>query len=424
VCPILVDTATVERVSPEKGGREEMTRCRWGVLLAMAGLLLGAGSAVAQEDTIAAGGVGRAAVDAGQSEEARRLAEIQANRDKTISELMGMWAPHEGAYQLEVALRAASPTQLLQVSQAGSFAEVEKVLLGENARTSLAFPNALGDTTQDYVFTPVTPCRIFDTRNAGGALAADTARDFYVYGTTDISSQGGNPAGCPAPKGEPRAVHINLTVVPVGDQGNVRVYPQNATTPNASVVNFKLGTNIANALTVGTYYAIGPKEIQVYAAVASAHVIADIMGYYYNVGAGTGVGFMARRTSSQVIPSGTKTTVIFNTADYDLGADYSTSTGVFTAPATGRYNLNCHLLFGAVPAGVTRLNIYLQRNGADFAATWGDNPANNAYVPRMISGTWSFTAGDTVTCNAYVSGASVSVFQDSGYSYFSAIQVP
>jgi hypothetical protein len=66
------------------------------------------------------------------------------------------------------------------VSQAGSFAEVEKVLLGENARTSLAFPNALGDTTQDYVFTPVTPCRIFDTRNAGGALAADTARDFYV----------------------------------------------------------------------------------------------------------------------------------------------------------------------------------------------------------------------------------------------------
>jgi hypothetical protein len=86
----------------------------------------------------------------------------------------------------------------------------------------------------------------------------------FVYGTGLDTIQGGDPAGCPAPQGEPRGVHLNLTVVPVGTQGNVRVYPANVATPGASAVNFKLGTNIANALTVQTFYDLASEEIQVF----------------------------------------------------------------------------------------------------------------------------------------------------------------
>ena len=42
-------------------------------------------------------------------------------------------------------------------------------------------------------YTPVTPCRIVDTRNAGGIIGAYSGRDFYVYGSAaEISGQGGN----------------------------------------------------------------------------------------------------------------------------------------------------------------------------------------------------------------------------------------
>jgi hypothetical protein len=253
-----------------------MTRFRWTALLAIAGLLVGGGLTLAQDHASVSNAIANV--------EPSRLAEIAANRDRTISELMGMWAPHEGASQLETALQAATNKQLLLISNAANFAEVEKVLLGEDA--GKAFPNTLGDTTQDYVFTPVTPCRIFDTRNAGGAFAANTSREFYVYGVAgDIAPQGGNASGCPAPagKGEPRAAHLQVTVIPVGSPGNVRVYAANLATPNTSVVSFISGLNFSNALTVGTYYAIGPKEIEVYVGNASAHVTADVMGYYYDV---------------------------------------------------------------------------------------------------------------------------------------------
>ena len=63
--------------------------------------------------------------------------------------------------------------------------------------------NALGDTQADLVYTPVTPCRIIDTRLGGGIMAANTTRDFLVTGT-DYSAQGGSATGCGVPYGRRR----------------------------------------------------------------------------------------------------------------------------------------------------------------------------------------------------------------------------
>jgi hypothetical protein len=210
---------------------------------------------------------------------------VDVNREELISEVLRMWPAGRGqsTEQLVIALRRASTEQLARAVQAESYEELNSILLGP-------VPNALGSLTGDYVYTAVTPCRIFDTRNpgGGGVIGPGGTRDFYVYGTVDIANQGGNPAGCLSPRGEPRAVHINVTAVPAAGAGNLRVYPQNAATPNASAVNF-VANNIANALVVQTFHSLGPREIQVFAS-NTADVLADVLGYFYEADLTLGSG--------------------------------------------------------------------------------------------------------------------------------------
>ena len=142
-----------------------------------------------------------------------------------------------------------------------------------------------GPNDEDLVFTPVKPCRIFDSRktcSACGVFTPGARREFYVYGTTVIANQGGKAAGCTSPRGEPSAVHINVTAVPQAGQGHFGVFPANVGPPNASLVNYKTGVqNIANAATIKTYFQAGAREIEVINRFGSSHLVIDVMGYYY-----------------------------------------------------------------------------------------------------------------------------------------------
>ena len=138
----------------------------------------------------------------------------------------------------------------------------------------------------DLVFTPVEPCRILDTRRPGpvsGAFVSNETRELYVYGTSEISSQGGNPAGCAAPQGEPSAVHINVTAVPISGLCWFTVFPANVSPPLASLLNYKAGVQpVANAATIKTYFQVGAEEIEVRnGPCGSAHLVIDVMGYFY-----------------------------------------------------------------------------------------------------------------------------------------------
>lgn len=199
------------------------------------------------------------------------------DRAAMIDELVAQWGSDDvTAYQLRATLEHISDSKLVAVWQADSVDAVNTILTGA---ADLDGPLALGDTDQDYVFTPVSPCRIVDTRTAGGAMTAGSTREFYVYGPgVAMTPQGGNAAGCTSPVGEPLGVMINVTAVPIGS-GNLRAYPADESTPTASLVNYKTGTNIANAAAVKTYAAPGPKELEIYSS-ADSHVIIDVMGYY------------------------------------------------------------------------------------------------------------------------------------------------
>jgi uncharacterized delta-60 repeat protein len=131
-------------------------------------------------------------------------------------------------------------------------------------------------STPDLVYAPVTPCRIVDTRLAGGAIPPGGIRSYNVWG--DVAPQGGD-ANCPSPKGEPYTAHINVTAVPVSGNGNIVAYPFGSTAPNASLVNYRADAqNIANSATVKTCNNC-TKDISIKSNNGTAHVIIDVLGY-------------------------------------------------------------------------------------------------------------------------------------------------
>src|SRR5437667_8121983 len=79
----------------------------------------------------------------------------------------------------------------------------------------------LGASAADLVYTPVTPCRIIDTRatGAGGPIVPGVQRDFLVSGTTGFDTQGGTAGGCGIPDGATAAM-LNLVVVKPAGAGD------------------------------------------------------------------------------------------------------------------------------------------------------------------------------------------------------------
>jgi len=161
---------------------------------------------------------------------------------------------------------------------------------------TLEVPCLLGDCIGEIPegtlgYTAVDPCRIVDTRyGIGGSMSAGETRDFKTYG--DISSQtklgGGAPANypdeCPFALGEHSAVHLNVTVVPRGPDGQggyVTVWPQGETQPETSFMNFRAGLqNMANAGTVRTNNSdAATPDISVF-SLRDIDLVIDVMGYY------------------------------------------------------------------------------------------------------------------------------------------------
>ena len=217
------------------------------------------------------------------------LEEIAANRDAVIEELVQKWFMDIPDWEAEFKslLNLANDSKLLAILNAENYAEVQAVLSGGTpdfySADSMADPFALGDSDNDFVYTAVKPCRIVDTRIAGGKISSGGSRGFYVYGSgSHMSPQGGNSAGCTSPKGEPRAVHINIVAVESADSGWLTVWPYGASKPLAGVLNYSPGKTdpISNAFTVKTGYALA-RDISVYAH-KTTHVVADVMGYYYH----------------------------------------------------------------------------------------------------------------------------------------------
>jgi hypothetical protein len=208
------------------------------------------------------------------------LADIEADRGTVVDDLVNSLAKDDRtAEQLRATLDGLSTFELAEIVQnAHSLDVVTTILAGKTPEELAEEIIPLGETDRDFAYTAVKPCRIIDTRIAGGAFSPGAIRAYYVYGS--LGSQGGS--NCTSPRGEPRAVHINVTAVPVSGPGNFRAYPANVSPPNASLVNYKAGVqNVANAGTIQTYYSLGSTEIAFLNSNGTSHLIVDVLGYYH-----------------------------------------------------------------------------------------------------------------------------------------------
>jgi hypothetical protein len=152
----------------------------------------------------------------------------------------------------------------------------------EDARTVL---NSLGDSQADLVYTPVTPCRIIDTRLAGGPIPAGTTRDFLVTGT-DYSAQGGSATGCGVPFGPTTAVMVNFVAAKPAGGGNVRVTPFGKPIPLAAILNFTTGVTLGNGLAVATCDPSSTtctSDITIQVDKNATDLVADVQGYFSSV---------------------------------------------------------------------------------------------------------------------------------------------
>lgn len=68
----------------------------------------------------------------------------------------------------------------------------------------------------------------------------------------------------------------------------------------------------------------------------------------------------------QNITNGTDLTVVFDAERFDQGGDYNTSTGIFTAPVTGRYCLFCSLYGRSIDTGATYYQIKLETSNRTY----------------------------------------------------------
>jgi hypothetical protein len=237
----------------------------------------------------------------------------QQRRSDLVLQIVEKWGEHvEGAYARPadawsrdmVPLLMKTPLDSLQrAANARTFDDMNDALLAKPApvpvmpRVGLASPlvsgsgavrpatgedtiNAIGDANRDLVYVPVTPCRIFDTRLAGGAIPTGGTRSFDVAATTDYTAQGGSATDCNVGNvGRIGAAVINFVVVDPDNAGYITAFEFGGTQPFASTVNYVAGDHRANLAGVPLDSISAGDDISVF-TFAETHLVGDIVGYF------------------------------------------------------------------------------------------------------------------------------------------------
>ena len=154
-------------------------------------------------------------------------------------------------------------TRLIDLSLTGNATSIS---LPPQSITLFVVPASAGAS-----FYTVTPCRLLDTRGPAGpygapALPAGGDRTFVLAGRCGIPSSA-------------TAVATNVTVTSAAAAGFLTLFPNGATVPLASSVNFHAGQTRAN----NAIFALGATGgVTIHAGLGSGHVeaILDVTGYF------------------------------------------------------------------------------------------------------------------------------------------------
>ena len=207
---------------------------------------------------------------------------VDLNRAAVIEQVVAGWRGQLSAEQ-EKALRGTlwslRADRLVAVSMAPSVEGLLSVLQSADRTTMVAGQKMnlkdLGDL--DLAYTPVTPCRIVDTRQVARRLAAGVGQTFDGFNASSFAAQGGAGSNCGVPTGA-KALAMTVTAVTPADLGFVKLWQTNVAEPNASTVNYDPGTiNIATGAIVPVDGANNQFNAKSPAAV---DLVVDVVGYF------------------------------------------------------------------------------------------------------------------------------------------------
>jgi hypothetical protein len=232
--------------------------------------------------TLQAAPVGRPKADS--------LLAIDSNRATVVDAIVGAWGKDLAMLgvavgDLRATLYAMRADQLLAASLAGSASGLldvlENSLPGKQASAKEVTTKALGETTQDVVYTPVTPCRLVETRNdfqavyqGAGPFSPGEIRTYVVQsGNGTCLSQ--LPSGL-----HPSAIQLQVFGIPVNNgSGDIEVLPEGATFGSTATLVFLGNVALSSASTTAKVN-LADNEIAVQVRLGSANVAIDLVGYF------------------------------------------------------------------------------------------------------------------------------------------------
>jgi hypothetical protein len=153
--------------------------------------------------------------------------------------------------------------------------------LAPAAASSAPRLKALGDTADDVVYTPVTPCRLVETRGTfaavyqgGGAFTANEIRNYAIQGGNGVClSQ--LPAGL-----HPSAVQLQVFGMPTTPaSGDIEILPQGTAFGTTATMVY-VGSIAFNTVSTNAKINTANNQISVQVRGGGAHVAIDVVGYF------------------------------------------------------------------------------------------------------------------------------------------------
>jgi hypothetical protein len=231
----------------------------------------------------------------------------------------------------EASGRPFAPTFRASVVQALAGLSAEELAAREarDAGQGLG-PLVIGDSSAQLVYTPVTPCRIIDTRPGAVPLQPGSVRNFRVTGI-GLDVQGGSASGCNVPMGPATAAVINFVAVSPSGAGNLRAWAYSTPPvgpPGSSVINYTpvpgAALNLANGMVVAICdlnQTACSQDLRVQADVSATHLVADVVGYFERFP-------KEQARSFTVVDTSTTDTLIGTSCTHVVGAEVTLTAAV------------------------------------------------------------------------------------------------
>ena len=258
--------------------------------------------------------------------------------------------------------------------------------LGQDADTREVVARAELTTAQTGITNKVIPFNSVTKNTHGtfnsstGVFTAPIAGDYYVSSGTLLNNLDGSTNA---------RLQIRKNTSTVTDSFMCRL-SGGSTTDASGYVTDKVSCNAGDTIDI---FVIGDASFDISSTSPRTWVAISRAAGPSQVAASESVRSAAYRTSVQSIPNATDTILIGNLEDYDTHNAHSTSTGIFTCPAPGEYEVMASTHWGASGTGVRAMKI--RKNSSTITTTQIPGLAGSSFS-TYIFGSIRCVAGDTL----------------------------